>query len=178
MVQLEESEESKKMNELLFKVIETLMGEETVQVAVYLINNPETIDEEIAENIEMNIKTVRSCLFKLNEQNLARFRRIRNSDTGYFVYYWIFEKDKLINLIDRRKKHILKLLSQRYEYEERNLLYSCENPECLPVVLEMAYELDFVCPSCGDPLDQQDNEKIQNYLSKLIDTLEKKQYSL
>lgn len=166
------------MNELLFKVIETLMGEETVQVAIYLINNPDTIDEEIAENLEMNIKTVRSCLFKLNEQNLAKFRRIRNSDTGYFVYYWVFEKDKLINLIDRRKKHILKLLSQRYEYEERNLLYSCENPECLPVVLEMAYELDFACPSCGESLDQQDNEKIQDFLLNLINSLEKKKISL
>jgi len=178
VVQLEKSQESKRMNDLLFKVIETLMGEETVQVAIYLINHPETIDEDIAENIEMNIKSVRSCLFKLNEQNLARFRRIRNPDTGYFVYYWVFEKDKLINLIERRKKHIIKLLSQRYEYEERNLLYSCENPECLPVVLDMAYELDFICPSCGDPLDQQDNEKIQGFLSNLISILEQKRLSL
>ncbi|MFW9992805.1 MAG: hypothetical protein ACFFD4_12220 [Candidatus Odinarchaeota archaeon] len=155
------------INSLLFKVIETLMGEETVIVAEYLSNHPGAIDEEIAEILEINIKAVRNCLFKLNEQSLAKFRRIRNPDTGYFVYYWNFESEKLKNLVDRRKKHILKLLAQRSEYEERNLLYSCETNECLPVVLDTAYELDFICPNCGEPLDQQDNEKIQQFLKNL-----------
>ncbi|MHA2296114.1 MAG: transcription factor E [Candidatus Hodarchaeales archaeon] len=161
------------VSNLLFKVIETLMGEETVVVAEYLIKHPGAIDEEIAETIEMNIKSVRNCLFKLNEQSLAKFRRIRNPDTGYFVYYWTFESERLLNLVERRKKQILKLLSQRSEYEERNLLYSCENSGCLPVVLDMAYELNFSCPNCGEALDQQDNEKIQQFLEDLNSKLSK-----
>jgi len=171
VIPLEDPPTNDSVSNLLYEVINILMGEETVMVAEYLINNPGAIDEEIAENIEMNIKAIRNCLFKLNEQSLAKFRRIRNTETGYFVYYWNFEPERLLHLVERRKKQILKLLAQRAEYEERNLLYRCDGINCLPVVLDRAYELDFTCPDCGEPLDQQDNEKIQKFIQKLTDKL-------
>ena len=73
----------KKVDMALFtRIIGTLMGEDTVNIAFYLLDNPDSTDEEIAEESNLNVKVVRNALFKLNEQSLARFRRIRNADTG------------------------------------------------------------------------------------------------
>ena len=92
------------------------MGEDTVLVAEYLLENPEAVDEEIAEDLDLNIKVVRNSLFKLNEQSLARFRRIRNSETGYFVYHWTLDPSKMKDMINRRRNRIVSLLQKRIEY--------------------------------------------------------------
>lgn len=147
------------------------MGDDTVAVAEYLLENPEATDEEIAEDLELNIKTVRNSLFKLNEQSLARFRRIRNSETGYFIYHWVIESSKMRDMINRRKNKIITLLQQRINYEEDNLLYHCGNEECQPMTLDQAYGNDFVCVSCGAQTDQMDNSVRVEFLEAVIDTL-------
>ena len=156
---------------LFEKIVRTLMGEDTVTVARYLLQNPDSTDEEISDDLNLNIKLVRNALFKLNEQSLARFRRIRNPETGYFVYYWTLESSKVYDLIRRRSTKIIRLLKERIEFESENLLYYCGNEDCTPVVLDVAYQNDFVCENCDQPLDQQDNELKIEFLENVIDAL-------
>ena len=156
---------------LFERIVGTLMGEDTVNVAKYLLENPESTDEEIADDLSLNIKVVRNALFKLNEQSLARFRRIRNADTGYFVYYWTLESTKVYDLIRRRSNKIIKLLKQRIEFESENLLYYCGGEDCTPVVLDVAYMSNFICQNCKQPMDQQNNDITVEFLEAVIEEL-------
>ncbi|HKZ42086.1 MAG TPA: hypothetical protein VJ044_14070 [Candidatus Hodarchaeales archaeon] len=158
---------------LFNRIVGTLMGEDTVDVAKYLLENPDATDEEVADDLKLNVKVVRNALFKLNEQSLARFRRIRNADTGYFVYYWNLESGKVKDLIRRRGKKIVSILKQRLEYESDNLLYHCGNNECQPKALDAAYQANFVCGTCQQPLDQQDTAERTEFLEAVIEELQK-----
>lgn len=157
--------------ELFAKIVKITIGDEAVKIAKYVLSHPEAIDENIAEDTGINIKTIRSVLFKLNEQNLAFFRRVRNPETGYFIYHWSIDKEKLMLMLDNKRKQIKKLIKERIDYEEENLLYSCGTAECTPLSLDEAYENGFICPNCQEPLDESLNEDVRDFLKIILKNL-------
>jgi len=178
------------LNDIILK----LTDEVTVQVLNVLLRHREIIDEEIVnilneasspeseEDVEQEVKEelvprialkeVRKSLYKLNERSLARYRRVRDRETGYFVYYWSPIWERIRDLIVRRRKSSLKKLRQRLDYEERNLLYVCGAGHN-PVTFSDAFELGFICTTCGEELSQKENAKTIQFLKEKIEELEK-----
>lgn len=168
-----------------------LTDEITVKVLNVLLEHKEIIDEEmvnilneeidqtqeiITEDEEKNLqrialKEVRKSLYKLNERSLARYRRVRDKETGYFVYYWSPIFERILDLIVGRRKKSLKKLRQRLDYEQRNLLYVCDEGHT-PVTFSDAFELGFICNTCGEELSQKDNAKTIQFLEHKIKLLE------
>ena len=140
--------------------------------------NFEITDEEIANRTEMPLKSVRRALYRLNEWFLARYRRERDNDTGYFVYNWSLAIERLEDLINHRKSRTIQLLQQRLDYEERHLLYSCGNIECLQLLFGEAFEHGFVCPTCAAPLAPQNNEDTIEFLKARIRQIEEADFGL
>ncbi|MFX0185188.1 MAG: transcription factor [Candidatus Hodarchaeota archaeon] len=177
------------LDDIIFK----LTDETTVKVLNVLLEHKEIIDEEIVniineilaqsqdplneskeedqEQTRIALKEVRKSLYQLNERSLARYRRVRDKETGYFVYYWspIFERVR--DLIISRRKLSIKKLKQRLDYENRNLLYVC-NEGHTPVTFSDAFELGFICTTCGEELAQKDNKKTIEFLEGKIKELE------
>ncbi|MHA1972721.1 MAG: hypothetical protein ACTSW1_07005 [Candidatus Hodarchaeales archaeon] len=173
-------------------IILKLTDEVTVKVLNVLLNHKEIIDEDIVNLLNAEIeedldeddsseedisvqrialKEVRKSLYKLNERSLARYRRIRDKETGYFVYYWSPIWERIRDLIVRRRKQTLKKLQQRLDYEQRNLLYVCKEGHN-PVTFSDAFELGFVCTTCGEELAQKENAGTISFLKKKIKELE------
>lgn len=152
-----------------------LVGEDAVRVADILLKNEEITDEKIVEltNEELTIKDVRKALYKLNDQSLARYRRQRDPETGYFVYWWKIEKERLREMILQRRRNIIKILRQRLEYEEDNLLYMCEKCNSGTLPFDDAFENEFICKDCNNPLVQLENEELIEKLREKIEELEK-----
>ena len=163
----------------------------TVQVLNVLLDRKEIIDEEMVnilnEEIEHSheeskedetqeipriaLKEVRKSLYKLNERSLARYRRVRDRETGYFVYYWSPIYERILDLIVSRRKQSIKKLRQRLDYEQRNLLYVCDEGHT-PVPFSDAFELGFICTTCSKELSQKDNTKTIEFLEKKIEELD------
>lgn len=176
----------------LYDIILKLTDETTVKVLNVLLEEKEIIDEEIVnilnEEIENSdefkdadeeveipripLKMVRKSLYKLNERSLARYRRVRDKETGYFVYYWSPIYERIRDLVVSRRKLSLKRLNQRLDYEERNLLYVCDESHT-PVTFSDAFELGFICTTCGKELAQKDNAKTIEFLKAKLKELEK-----
>ncbi len=93
------------------------MGYDTVLVAEYLDENPYTIDEQIAEDLDLDIKIIRNSLYKLHQEKLADFRKKPNFQTGYFSYYWKVDLSKIKSLMDRRRNKVISLLQYRINGE-------------------------------------------------------------
>ncbi|MFX0084575.1 MAG: transcription factor [Candidatus Hodarchaeota archaeon] len=175
------------LNDIILK----LTDETTVKVLNVLLNEKEIIDEEIVnylnEEIEKSgefkgegedqefpriaLKMVRKSLYRLNERSLARYRRVRDKETGYFVYYWSPIWERIRDLIISRRKLSLKKLRQRLDYEQRNLLYVCDEAHT-PVTFSDAFELGFICTTCGKELSQKDNTKTIEFLKEKVIELE------
>jgi transcription initiation factor TFIIE subunit alpha len=173
-------------------IIQKLTDEITVQVLNVLLEQREVIDEEIVNQLNESfeedqpesvsdedsgtpriaLKEVRKSLYKLNERSLARYRRVRDKETGYFVYYWSPIWERIRDLIVSRRKQTIKRLKQRLDYEQRNLLYVCGEGHT-PVTFSDAFELGFICTVCGQELAQKENAETISVLQTKIAELTK-----
>ncbi len=152
-------------------VVEEIAGKEGVDVATVLVNVEETTDEEIAAKTGLKLNVVRRILYKLHDNHLASYRRVRDTDTGWFLYYWRIDPRKAQALVNRKKRMVLSLLEQRLEHETNNELYACVNRDSPPVPFEEAMNLSFRCPVCNGLLQYVDNERTISFLKKQVEEL-------
>lgn len=159
-------------NSDLFRlVVEEIAGKEGVDVAMVLVNADETTDEEIATKTDLKLNVVRRILYKLHDNHLASYRRIRDTNTGWFLYYWKIDPKKALALVNRKKRMVLNLLEQRLEHESNNDLYSCPNGDSSPVPFDEAMTLSFRCPVCNAQLEYVDNSRSIQFLRKQVEEL-------
>lgn len=113
---------------------------------------------------------MRKTLYKLYSEKLAQFRRIRDKSTGWFIYYWWHEFDLLEEILIEKKNLIDTKLRERLLFEENNYFFLCKNCQTKKVKynFDEAFELNFRCPDCGNPLEAQDNQKIIEFLKNKI----------
>ncbi|MFW9955557.1 MAG: transcription factor [Candidatus Thorarchaeota archaeon] len=152
-------------------VVEEIAGKEGVDVATVLVNADETTDEEIATKTDLKLNIVRRILYKLHDNHLASYRRIRDTNTGWFLYYWRIDPKKAQALVNRKKRMVLNLLEQRLQHESNNDLYACVKGDSSPVPFEEAMNLSFRCPSCNEPLEYVDNKRAVSFLKKRVEEL-------
>ena len=152
-------------------VVEEIAGKEGVDVATVLVNVEETTDEEIATKTDLKLNIVRRILYKLHDNHLASYRRVRDADTGWFLYYWKIDPRKAQALVNRKKRMVLSLLEQRLEHETNNELYACVNRDSPPVPFEEAMNLSFRCPVCNGLLQYVDNTRTISFLRKQVEEL-------
>ncbi len=156
----------------LMDLIEALAGREAKEVFSYLLEQgKELTDEEISRNTGIRVNAVRKALYSLSELGLISYRRIRDRNTGWYVYYWRINLENIDSILLTRKKEILKKLKERLEYERGNTFFICEN-EGIRYTFDEAFEYDFRCPRCGGNLVHVDNNEVIEILEKRIKTLE------
>lgn len=191
----------RELNPLLKSFLYIIGGDIAIEVGKELLNseNQDITDEDITENIKERIKkegkeidfepddaeilklnTVRKTLYKLYSEKLAQFRRIRDKSTGWFIYYWWHEFDLLQEILMEKKKLLERKLRDRLQFEEANYFFICKNCEASNIKynFEDAFELNFRCPDCGEPLEAQDNKRLIDFLRKKIVLIEKAGFSV
>jgi transcription initiation factor TFIIE subunit alpha len=157
--------------ELIKTVVLEFAGEEAIEVLGHLKEDEETTDEVIATETGMRLNSVRKILYKLYDLHLASYRRTRDKNTGWFVYYWILEPTRIHGLLRERKQKVLERLQQRLLYETENTFYYCQNNGCPRHTFEEAMSNTFKCPICAGHLDHHDNSEIIRILKKQIELL-------
>jgi len=177
------------LNPLLRSLLYIIGGEIAIYVGMELLKSEseDITDEDITENIKESIKdtdidfepddpeilklnSVRKTLYKLYSEKLAQFRRIRDKSTGWFIYYWWHEFDLLEEILLEKKKLIESKLRDRLQFEQDNYFFICENcrDSSMKYNFDEAFELNFRCPDCGNPLEAQDNQAIIEFLKSKI----------
>ncbi len=179
----------KELNPFLRSFLYIVGGEIAIYVGMELLKSKseDITDEDITENIKESIEgtdidfepddseilklnTVRKTLYKLYSEKLAQFRRIRDKSTGWFIYYWWHEFDLLEEILLEKKKLIDGKLRDRLQFEQNNYFFICEKCQesNKKYNFDEAFELNFRCPDCGDPLEAQDNQTIIEFLKNKI----------
>ena len=156
---------------LLFDFLEELLGEEGVEVA-NIIYEKEATDEEISKITHLRITNVRRALYKLYDNRLATYRRIKDKETGWYIYYWKMDLSKAPEVIGKREKDYAEHLEELLEYEKDNMFFSCKN-NCSKVPFDVAEQLNFKCNICGEKLDFFDNSEMIKELEEALGKFEK-----
>jgi transcription initiation factor TFIIE subunit alpha len=157
---------------LIKQVVIEFAGEDAFEVVSRLKEDEETTDEEIANETGMRLNAVRKILYKLYDLHLASYRRTRDKQTGWFVYYWILEPERIHGLLQDKKIKVLEKLKQRLIFEMENTFYHCNNNGCPRHTFEEAMANAFKCPICNSQLVHVDNLQIITLLKKQIEVLE------
>jgi len=163
---------SERQRQTLIEVVDDIAGEEVKQVTLVLLNvDEETTDEEISEKLDMRLNQVRKSLYKLYDLQLATFRRIRDKSTGWFVYFWTLHPERIDTFVEKKQQEVLEKLQSRLGYEESNMFFTCNNPECPRVIFKEAMDQNFECGHCGGRLEAFDNEQLISVLKEKISEL-------
>ncbi|MEM3526535.1 MAG: transcription factor, partial [Candidatus Jordarchaeaceae archaeon] len=105
------------------------------------------------------------------ENRLASYRRTRDTRTGWFIYFWKLNPEKLKSLIISRKQMVFQRLSERLEFEKGNMLFHCGNADCEQLPFEKAMDVSFKCPNCSNTLVFIKNDKAIEILESKIGEL-------
>ncbi len=183
----------KELNPFLRSLLYIIGGDIAIYVGMELLNSEsaDITDEDITENIKESIEgtdidfepndseilklnSVRKTLYKLYSEKLAQFRRIRDKSTGWFIYYWWHEFDLLEEILLEKKSLIESKLRDRLQFEQNNYFFICKNCQesNIKYNFDEAFELNFRCPNCGNPLEAQDNQSIIEYLKNKIGAIQ------
>ena len=152
---------------LLTNVVE---DESNLPIIQALIDGIDT-DEEIAKKTEIKLNIVRKILYKLYDLGLASYKRSKDPETQWFTYTWKFEKEEVINRINKDSENYLKMLNDELEYEENNMFFVCPQGH-VRLDFDESSDNEFLCPACDEELEFQDNTKIIEQLKEDIEMVE------
>ena len=128
-------------------------GEHALEIVRRFTNN--SSDEDISKKLKIKISDVRAALNKLHSLGIVEYSRQKNSETGWFHYFWYLNVDKMNNWVNAR----IEQESHANDYKEGEH-YFC--PRCGGASIfefASATDLGFRCPACTTPLEFLSEEK-------------------
>ncbi len=159
-------------NDLLFRLVRVIGGEEAVKIFEYLSKHDEITDDELAVEVGIRPNEVRKILYKFVDSSLVSVKRFRDEKTGWYLFKWRLQPDQVEGFIQNEKRRVMEKLRQRLDYERNHNFYYCLNKDCPKVTFEEAMETTFLCPKCRKPLEYVDNDANIAALEKKISVLE------
>ncbi|MGM5484607.1 MAG: hypothetical protein ACQEP1_01925 [Nanobdellota archaeon] len=156
---------------LVREVVNELAGEDCYKAANLIYKEP-VAEEDIAEIMDSEVKQVRNLLYRLNQYNLAKFKRMKNEKNGWYTYFWSFNKKRVKELSRRMKEAKIERLKYRLRVENETQFFTCKD-KCMRLDFEKTLEFDCTCPECGKYLFQENNKKKVRELKKQIRELKK-----
>jgi transcription initiation factor TFIIE subunit alpha len=155
------------------KIANVLGGEDAVKVVLALNKLGQATDDELLNETAIKLNDVRKALFKLYNHSIVQCDRLRDEQTGWFIFRWRIQQDQFEGFIKNQKRKILRVLNKRLDYENNNEFFYCGTPGDRRMTFEEAMEMIFRCPDCGKKLESYDNKDITKALSDKIEELEK-----
>jgi transcription initiation factor TFIIE subunit alpha len=153
------------------KKVAALFGEDAVRVVEVLKGVHEITDNEIMDQTQIRLNTVRKILYRLYDHSLVAIRQSRDKETGWFIFNWRLQPDQLESFILNQKRRVLEKLETRLEYEKSHKFYSCQTRGCKRFPFAEAFELLFKCPVCNKPMMYINNDWIVGVLTRKIEQI-------
>jgi transcription initiation factor TFIIE subunit alpha len=151
-----------------------LVGEDAIPVVNFLKNRKDISEFIIAEKTKIEIHAIRNILYRMESLNLAKYKRRKNKEKGYYISYWTLNLKRIKDLLKKIEKEKLEKLKERLakEEENQNNMFICSKM-CARLDFEQATNFGFRCPECGSLMQQQDNSKTIKNLRDKIKEMEK-----
>jgi transcription initiation factor TFIIE subunit alpha len=151
--------------------LEESLGEDGCRV-VRILREGDRTDEELAEAAGIKLNTVRKILYKLYDYRLAFYTRVKDKETGWYIYTWRLNLENAFRILEARKRIYLDELMKRLEFEQTHVFFCCENDNC-KVPFDVASEQNFRCPQCAQQMNYVDNQSVLMGLRNEIDRIKR-----
>lgn len=157
----------------MLKVIEVLSGENARKIVELLIKNGKGMsDEEISNTLNLRVNDVRRILYDLASNGFVAYKRSSGENSRWYSYIWFTDKDMIMQAIGKRKREVLRILSEWLSRSESLPTYICPYDYSL-YTFDDAFENSFRCIKCGADLVEIDNRKVVEFVKNLVNKLNK-----
>ena len=153
--------------DLLYEVITKIGGDDAAKLAKELRARKQATEDDLSKATGIKLSDLRKILFKLNCFSLTTSESTQDKKTGWLIFFWRLQAERLDSIIRTQKRRILEKIGARLEFEKNHDFYYCKNDHCGKFPFEEVVESIFRCPKCGGELVHFDN-------SEVIATLESK----
>lgn len=158
--------------ELLKEAAVMAAGKNTGPIVNLLFDKKNVNEFLIAKSLGLTINQTRNILYKLSDEGLVTFVRKKDKRKGWYTYFWTFNTDKALLLL---QKNILKQIEQldiQLKGREVKRFYIC--PSCRSEVSEeVGLMNNFMCPECGEVYELNENKKALTDINSLINKLKR-----
>jgi len=158
-----------KEDPILRGILTMIAGEHGYEVATALVES-EATDEELAKKTGIRLNLIRRILYELYDNRVVAYRRVRDEDSGWYIYYWRIEPERALEFFNNNKRLLLQKLEDRLDRERNTMFFSCKDG-CQKLPFDIAAEDDFKCPKCGGKLEPFDNSNIISVLERQIESI-------
>ena len=155
----------------LERLADTLLGPPSGIVIRALAERREATVEWLMKRTGLRQNVIRKVLHELFQIGITDYRREKEAETNWFMYYWRVKHESIAEVMLRRRDKMLKLLKLRLDYEKNNMFFVCPDHPEYRLTFDEAYDYSFKCPECGKVLEQEDNKYLIEYLEYLITRL-------
>lgn len=159
-------------NKVIADVVSELLGEDAVNVALFVKEKSKVSEFVVAKKMKQDIHHARALLYKLFEHNILVFERKKDRQKGWYITYWDFYPDNIIHIYKKVQAAKLEKLKDRLKKEETIGYYMCKTA-CTRLDFDKATEFNFKCPECGDIMNPMDNKRTIEFINEKIDDIKK-----
>ena len=156
---------------LVKQLLTNIVEDESNLPIVQALNDGIETDEEIANETGIKLNIVRKILYRLYDMGIASYKRSKDPETQWFTYSWKFEKDEIINRINKDSEKYLEMLNEELEREENSMFFICPQGH-VRLDFDEASDYEFLCPACGEELEFQDNAETIEQIKEDIKMVE------
>lgn len=157
---------------ILHELITDIAGKNAEPIADILRNKAEVNEYKIADKLQITVNQVRNILYKLFDKSIVAFRRKKDKQKGWYIYFWSLNIQKaLIQFIKIKETEISNIKNQIVSLETKHY-YSCPYG-CVEVNEETALHYNFICQECGQLLVLADQSERIKGLKRAIEKFEK-----
>ncbi|MEM3421849.1 MAG: transcription factor E [Candidatus Hadarchaeum sp.] len=156
-------------NPTIYELLHQIAGEHGYTVAKAIVSE-ELTDEEIAKRTGIRLNLVRRILYDLYDNRVVSYRRVRDENSGWYIYYWKVDPERALAYVKTNRQLLLQKLEEQLEKEKNTIYFSCSNG-CPKMTLEEAAENDFKCSRCKGKLEPYDNSATIISLERRIQAL-------
>ncbi len=158
--------------------ISEFIGADVLPVTELLNKNEELSEIKLAKIMKVDVNETRRLLYKLHDQNLVKFKKKKDAESGWYTYYWKLNPCCMGLLVNKVAEKKVEQLQNRITKESSNQFFRC-NDGCIRLDQHSALSYNFGCPECGQLLDVEDNsEKIVKLKENLNELVELFNYEL
>ena len=158
--------------ELLRDIAVMVAGKNAGQI-VDLLSDKKNVNEFIiAKKLGLTINQARNILYKLSDEGLVSFIRKKDKKKGWYTYFWTFNTDKALILLQKHISKEIEQLEHQLKSRESKRFYICRtcNTE---VTEETALLHNFICSECGEVYELNDNRKAIGEMNSSINKLKR-----
>lgn len=149
----------------LLSVFRLVGGVEAEGLAKLLLAKPGMREDEIATELQTDVKRVRKLLHQLSEFSLVAYDIVIDRELNKRVFRWRLQPEQVQGVVKTQLKRIAERLQMLKKHYESNQLYWCGKPACRKYTFDEALDKFFKCPSCGGKLMVYDPSE----LIKIVD---------